>query len=115
MHTSRTKLRCDAPVNSLNRLEIFESNDKYALTSICACVADRARFGIRCVRRYSWLLYPVLGALMGSYLGHCNGACQSGLVDGGTIGASFAMWYWIRKLRRRPMSYISRSRDYTGD
>lgn len=53
------------------------------------------------IRRYYWFLYPLVGALVGAYLTYESGNLETGIIDGGAIGASFAIWYWIRKGRGR--------------
>lgn len=50
---------------------------------------------MRFIRKYYFLLYPVLGALVGAYLGYHNDDVQTGIVDGLVLGSVWAIWSWI--------------------
>ncbi|MBS1993579.1 MAG: hypothetical protein JSS83_23855 [Cyanobacteria bacterium SZAS LIN-3] len=55
---------------------------------------------MRFIRGYYFLLYPVLGALVGAYLGYQMDDIETGCIDGLVLGSLAAIWYWIRRAGR---------------
>lgn len=46
------------------------------------------------------MLYPLLGALIGAYLGYKMDDVEGGCIDGLVLGSLQAIWYWIRRAGR---------------
>jgi hypothetical protein len=55
---------------------------------------------MRLIRGYYFLLYPLLGALVGAYMGYRMDDIQAGCLDGLVLGSLCAIWYWIRRAGR---------------
>ena len=56
---------------------------------------------MRFVRKWYWLLYPSVGALLGGIV-MWDIDVQTGLIGGGLLGFGQAFWYSLRRLRYPP-------------
>lgn len=56
--------------------------------------------GMKFVRGYYFLLYPLAGALLGTFIGYQMDDIETGCIDGFILGSLAAIWYWIRRAGR---------------